>query len=245
MSDITTGRGTATRFKNQRPLIGPGSKLAEAPDEEPAKVEASPKGEEQLPLLSQFVSMLIRFQYHECPVKMLAVPRLEFLPGLYYCLSKQELTRVRTTGSLLKNKVYEPIPDEKHWGEYTLLKEMFNIPISDFSEYRISVVLVRAKVNSTTFTGKLLPVAEKVVQMHNPNHFISDVRHLMYLFEHPDKVPDVMKNGKGNIFAGTTIMIGSEPHVISAAWQGTRLVSKFLPLSRSFTEDIQFVMIRK
>ncbi|MFA5996875.1 MAG: hypothetical protein WC791_00090 [Candidatus Paceibacterota bacterium] len=243
MPEIDEVSATNRRFKNKEPWLGPGSlPLNETPEE---KREPSLAGKEQLASINKYVDELIRFCYHNCPFKMLAVPTLvPYTLGWYTRVLNEMVATERLVGqSLPNNKAFELKPDEEHWGGYTLTEGMFDIPLSEIAHYQVSVVRQVARVGPM-YAGKLIKLACDVM-VKNVEYYSSDIRQLMYLEEHLDEVPRDFKNGKANVFVGTTVMIGSVPHVVAATWNGASFDKKFISLWATLKEDIQFVLIRK
>ena len=245
-TSVLAPRPPGSRIKNAYPMIGPGSRQPSEPEPILEKSAPSPSGREQLRAINKYVDCLIRFCYHNCPIKMLAVPMLVPSPLGWYSRLVSDMVEVeRMMGKTLSDsKAFELKPEEEHWGGYTLTEGLFNTPLSDVIYYRVSVDAVSWRTGANC-VGKLIKVARDSIMKNSVNHFISDVRHLMYLMDHLEEVPETLKSGKANVFAGTTVMIGSAPHVIAATWNGTSFDNKFLPLWQNLKEDIQIVMIRK
>lgn len=232
-----------SRIKNSRPMIGPGSGHVEEPLEPPPAT--SPSGAMHVPKIDRFIDEQIRFFYHDCPIKMLAVPTMVGSLLVHYAQLEREMIETRKRmGQTLRPQDFKIKPDEEHWGGYTLDHWMFNTPLSSVISYRVVVVPQLARVGAV-YAGTLIDIAKKFVMKESVGSFVSDIRHLMYIDESSDGVPDVLKNGQWNVFAGTTVMIGSVPHVMAARWYNNQFEKKFLSLFATLTEDIQFVMIRK
>lgn len=200
--------------------------------------------QEQLLKVNKYINELIAFRYAPLPIKAIAVPTFEHVSTLYRRMSSSETSRSIEKKCGMKKEAYHIKTKEKDWGEYSLVMELTDKELKSVSQKRVSIMPLDGQ-DGPMFCENLVYVAERVTTNFYTSHHVSDIRHLMYLEEHPDEVPEVMKNGKGNIFAGTVIMICSIPHVAVAIWQGDGFKVELYPLSVGLEDVAQFVMIQK
>lgn len=182
-------------------------------------------GKDVVTELNVFVNNLMRFQYASCPFKALAVPKFENLPDYYTKVMYQKTTN-------------------NCWGEYIMSSDPFGNLFMKITEEKFFFKPLEDS-GGRYYCKPLGVVAEKVVNDYYTTHYFSDVRHLLYLKKHPNEVPMVMKNGKGNLFAGTTIMVNHQPHMLVATWKGSSFEVELVSLKAGLEDTAQFVMIRR
>ncbi|MBI5798731.1 MAG: hypothetical protein HZB10_02265 [Candidatus Yonathbacteria bacterium] len=204
-------------------------------------------GEEQLIEIDRIVNSLIGFRYSACPIKKLAVPRSKNLRYFYSNLARNELVRDERAKLKMPNRRLKPRGLDSasaDWGDYTINVSTIHWSFKDVSTDRISTEALEAR-GGPMFGKKLLYVIENLVGRAQTTVEAADIRYFSYLEKNPDKVPAVMKNGKANIFAGTTIAISSTLYLIASTWKGTCFEAELVPLTYKLEDVAQFVMIRR
>lgn len=206
-------------------------------------VKQDPKtllGDRQLRMINKFIDEdLIAFQYGSAGISKLAVPGVEYLPGLYHRLEKAEYDReLKLENPMVHFKLR---PQAADWGGYTMNPDTMRTSFASLAPEVFSVVGLDAK-GGKNFGKKLVYVTEEMVRKNNPTHLIPDIRYALYLKINPEKAPAVMKNGKANIFAGTTIMIASNPYVIAQTFRADGKVrTELVPLSLKLEDTAQVI----
>ncbi len=200
-------------------------------------------GDKEISALNRFVNELVNFQYGWVPIKELAVPAAEYLLSLYARLEKEEFVR-EENGVEIRSLLWKPRMQSADWGGYTLDANTICSSFQNVTQERIAVAELEAK-GGKTFGKKLIYIAGETISKYCSAYSFSDIRHFLCLEKDPSKMPAIMRNGKGNIFAGTTIMIASEPHVFVASWKCGGFEKELIPLSIKLEDTAQFVMIQK
>lgn len=182
-------------------------------------------GKEALAGINGFINKLLPFQYGSCPLKALAVPEFVYLPEYY-------------------ERVMQMRPPKDGWGLYTMSADPFG---NLFQKAKSSsFVLEQLDAKGGHSYGKSLGVvAGRMTKKYYRDYYFSDVRHLLRLMSHPEEIPQSMKNGKGNLFAGTTIMVNFKPCMLIAVWRDSAFEIELISLGVCLEDTAQFVMVRR
>lgn len=199
--------------------------------------------DKEIAVLNKFVNELINFRYGWAPISELAVPTAERLLPLYARLEKVEFVREENKTEI-RSLRWKPKMQAADWGGYTLDADTIRSSFQNVPSERISVVELESKYGKM-FGKKLVYVAVECICKNSIAYSFSDIRHFLCLEKNPSKMPPVMRNGKANIFAGTTIMIASEPYVLVATWKCGGFEKELVPLSIKLEDTAQFVMVKK
>lgn len=190
-------------------------------------------GKEALAEINTFINNSIKFYYGAHPelygsvkqFKSLATPKFEYLPEYY-------------------RRIMYQLPPKNGWGLYTMSADPFGNLFQKVN--RLSVVSKQLDAKGGVNYGKPLgDVVERIVNKYYKTHYFSDVRHLLHLIHHPNEIPLFMKNGKGNLFAGTTVLVHSKPHMLVASWKKDTFSIELVPLTIKLEDTAQFVMIHR
>lgn len=198
-----------------------------------------PLGDLEKKKLNDFVSQLVDFRYLPSKIKSIADSHLGDIFAIY-CDAKLANAEAEKRNRVVTPKIFK---DSKsmHFGAYTLTMKILSAAIANEDVSVLGLVAEREK----GFCEKLMDVTEEMVAKNNQQFHIADIRYYLYLKGHLAWVPGVMKNGKGNIFAGTIVMVGSVPHVLVATWRGMGFEEELISLRNGLEDVAQFVLIKK
>lgn len=182
-------------------------------------------GKKELDFLKQLVDDLIHFRYSDCPPKALATPVFEYLPKYY--------ARISCVA-----------PPRNKWGLFTMSADPSG-NLFQGAEHSSFVLYPLPAKEEKGFGLTLAEVAGALVINKYSTHYFSDIRHMRSLLQNAKRVPREMKNGKANLFIGTTVMIHSEPHTLAVTWKDRGFEIEFVSLHARLEDTAQIVTLRR
>ena len=184
--------------------------------------------EEEFASIGAFVKRLVPHASHLSHT-------FDYLPKVYHDLATAEIAKEN-------GAVSDSVGATD--GEYTLSADISTNSLYALNEADVSIVELDGE-GRAMFCKKLVYAAERVViSCHSCYHF-ADVRYLMHLVDHLDEVPRIMKNGKGNIFAGTIIMVGDTHYVPVAKFSDGTFEVELISFDSKLENVAQFVIIER
>lgn len=88
--------------------------------------------------------------------------------------------------------------DESKYGEYTLNPDTLHLDYDSIPEDKIKVITL-----PDTLNNKPLDEVANYILTTYPNHHIPGLEYYKYIYEHPDKTPQALKDGNYHFFFGS------------------------------------------
>jgi len=163
------------------------------------------------------------------------LPHFDYLPKVYHDLAHEEAEKERGASSPAP-----AFPDDV----YTLTMDVDSASLGSIDEESISIVELEGE-GRATFSRKLVYALERIVISCYSCYHIADVRYLAYLIEHPQDIPQLLQNGKKNIFAGTVVVCAGKYFAPAMFFAHGKAFVSLVSLEDKLEDVAQFVIIER
>ena len=206
---------------------------------DPVVVDSIGKDEELM--LKKFVMYLINKGF-ECTTRNIAVLKFMNILSLYEILCGAEREKEKGNEIPTFLTLFGSGSESSSWGGTVIAS----------GNPRLNVEDPLCGVSAISFDNeggdKLVDIASDVIRKCHAEYFFADIKHLVSLQKNSMKIPatSLLKKSNINLFLGTVIMKGGEPHVVGAKWNGRIFETALVCLSTVHQGAMfQFVTIEK
>lgn len=172
-------------------------------------------GDEETSMLKKFIMNLINKGF-ECTTRNIAVLKFMNVLSLYEILYGAEREKEKLSEIPAFLTLFGPYSESSRWGGTVLVSGNPRLNTDDPLS-GVSAISFDDEVGD-----KLVDIASGVIRKCHTSYFFADIKHLVSLQKNFMKIPvtSLLKKNCTNLFLGTVIMKGGEPHVIGAKWNG-------------------------
>lgn len=192
----------------------------------------------ELKHLNEYICRLLHHLIISSPRRIDACVSFEEISDMYHNAEQSE----RAWDTKQRNSIDEAVGVMERgskWGYYTLSMVVRSVLLAGAAETMYLFLQIPGGQNM-----KLVYLIDYLCEECKMNH-VSDVRHLMYLVSHPERVPGRMQDGTLYLFIGTIVLVASEPHIFGATWKNGKLREELVSLTEPLERDAHVVLLVK